>query len=459
MSKMVRKLIECLRLTFSLEFIDKVARRTKFVQRESTLTAQKFISLCAFYKDSICETSLSKLCSIVAAEENIIISPQALNERFNEYSVEFLKEILKELLINQNNVLRKDGSKLQNMFNRINVVDSTSFKISDNLKDTYKGTGGHSANAAVKIQLQYNILSGQFLACDVGKGATSDTEYVPEIQKSIQPKDLFLKDLGYFKMEDLNIIDKSEAFYISKLKKYSVIYINDGKKYSQIDILEKVKDLKIGETLDIPDAYIGSNKKLKSRLIITKLSDENKRKREIKYQQAEKRHKSRMDDERLDIWNSINIYVTNIDKHSLCAEQIHDLYTLRWQVEIMFKIWKSIFRIDRVKKVKLHRFQCFLYGKLISILLSSIIVFKAKENLNLNERKHISEFKAFAIVKEYSCNIKDCVFSKSGVFPTMINNIFKLISKCGVKSKNKRKKSSGDILDSIELAVSNMGSL
>jgi hypothetical protein len=69
MSKMVRKLIECLRQAFTLEFINKVARETKFVQRESTLTAQKFISLCAFYKDSICKTSLSNLCSIIASKK------------------------------------------------------------------------------------------------------------------------------------------------------------------------------------------------------------------------------------------------------------------------------------------------------------------------------------------------------------------------------------------------------
>ncbi|MBC2581946.1 IS4 family transposase [Clostridium sp. DJ247] len=264
------------------------------------------------------------------------------------------------------------------------------------------------------MQLQYDILSGQFLSCDVGNAATSDTSYIPETQKSIQPKDLILKDLGYFKMDDLKIINKNEAYYISKLKKYTVIYISEEKRYAQVDILEKAKSLKEGETLDIPDAYVESNKNLKTRLIITKLSEENKKKRELKNQKADKRYKSRMDDERLDIWNSINIYVTNIDKKALCAEQIHELYTLRWQVEVMFKIWKSIFKIDRVKKVKLHRFQCFLYGKLISILLNSIIVFKAKEYIGLNEKKHISEFKSFAIVKEYSCNIRNCIFSKLG---------------------------------------------
>ena len=55
---------------------------------------------------------------------------------------------------------------------------------------------------------------------------------------------------------------------------------------------------------------------------------------------------------------------------------------LRWQVEIMFKVWKSIFKISNTKNnkhIKIQRFKCFLYGRLISILFSSGIVFVAKD--------------------------------------------------------------------------------
>lgn len=449
MNKNVRQLTECLRETFSPEFIDRVSKKTKFVQRESQLTADKFLFLCTFYGDSICKESLSKLSAILAAEDNILISPQALHERFNEYSVEFLKNILKELLLRQNSFLAKDN-KVKNLFNRINVVDSTGFKISDNLKDVYPGTGGHSASAAIKIQLNYDILSGQFLACDLTNGSKNDSEYLPEIQKFIQPKDLFLKDLGYFKMEDLNIIDVRKAYYISKIKKYTIISIYDGKKYSQVDILEKVKDLNPGEILDIPHVALGSKKNLKSRLIITKLSEENKIKRQIRDKEENKGKKRRMDPERLDLWNSINIYITNISEDDLDAAQIHDLYTLRWQVEIMFKVWKSIFKINNIKKVQQYRFECFIYGKLLSILINSMIVFKAKNSLPKHS-KEISELKAFAVTKEMTCKFKQLLRGKISDFTRHLNGVFKSIYIFSCKTKSKKKKTSGDILNSIRI--------
>jgi hypothetical protein len=447
-----RKMTELIKEMFEKEFLNNIARRTKFIQRESTFTAENFISLCLFYKDSICEASLSELATTLESEEQMNISPQALHERFNVYSVEFLKNILRETLIRQNKVLSIKENKIQRLFNRINVVDATSFKISDNLKEFYKGTGGHSASAAVKIQLQYDILSGQIFACDVGKGSSSDADYVSEIQKTIQANDLVLKDLGYFKMDDLKYIDKAKAFYISKIKKHTITYINDGKKCSQVDILEYVKDLAVGQTLDIPDAYIGANKKLKTRLIITKLSEENKLKRETKNKLASKRCKSRMNDERSELWDSVNIYVTNIDNSTMKGDEIHDLYSLRWQVELMFKVWKSIFKINKVKKVSLHRFECFLYGKLISIVLDSVIVFKAKE-LALKDKKYISIFKAFAIVRENSCKIRDSLLKKNTSYWSLANKIITLILKRGVKSKKKDKKRAEDIIKITEIST------
>ncbi|MPN12630.1 hypothetical protein SDC9_159948 [bioreactor metagenome] len=59
----------------------------------------------------------------------------------------------------------------------------------------------------------------------------------------------------------------------------------------------------------------------------------------------------------------------------------------------MFKVWKSIFKINQVKKVKIERFKCFLYGRLIALLLSSSIVFTAKNIIIENENKEISEIK------------------------------------------------------------------
>ncbi|HDR3312962.1 TPA: transposase [Bacillus cereus] len=38
----------------------------------------------------------------------------------------------------------------------------------------------------------------------------------------------------------------------------------------------------------------------------------------------------------------------------LPKEQIYDFYSLRWQVELIFKIWKSFFRIHHFNSAKLE---------------------------------------------------------------------------------------------------------
>ena len=61
-------------------------------------------------------------------------------------------------------------------------------------------------------------------------------------------------------------------------------------------------------------------------------------------------------------FNSVNAYISNVSDKIFDSPQIHELYTARWQIEIMFKIWKSIFKINEVKKVKTKRFKGFIYG-------------------------------------------------------------------------------------------------
>ncbi|APM38848.1 transposase [Clostridium kluyveri] len=75
-------------------------------------------------------------------------------------------------------------------------------------------------------------------------------------------------------------------------------------------------------------------------------------------------------------------------------KQIHEIYSLRWQVELIFKIWKSIFHISNVKPVKIERFKCQLYGKLILLVLSSIVMFKMRAELLEKNRFGASEIKA-----------------------------------------------------------------
>lgn len=142
----------------------------------------------------------------------------------------------------------------------------------------------------------------------------------------------------------------------------------------------------------------------------------------------------------------ISIYIANIEEAVLSAEQVHEFYSLRWQVEIIFKTWKSIYHIHGVKPVKIERFQCQLYGKLILLLLSSTVMFKMRTLVLENRELETSEIKASEIVHEYI----DRLYFELIKFPSRTFNTLKLvfenIIRNGLKSHRKDKKTVFDIL-------------
>ena len=54
------------------------------------------------------------------------------------------------------------SSPYTSVFKRIRILDSTAFQLPDPFSSVYPGAGMHHT-AGVKIQLEYDLLSGQFL--------------------------------------------------------------------------------------------------------------------------------------------------------------------------------------------------------------------------------------------------------------------------------------------------------
>ncbi|EMF0052632.1 transposase [Enterococcus hirae] len=46
----------------------------------------------------------------------------------------------------------------------------------------------------------------------------------------------------------------------------------------------------------------------------------------------------------------LNIYITNCPVVHVPMDMVHEVYSLRWQIELLFKVWKSVFKINKIKK-------------------------------------------------------------------------------------------------------------
>ena len=81
--------------------------------------------------------------------------------------------------------------------------------------------------------------------------------------------------------------------------------------------------------------YIGKKRKLPTRLVVYKLTPEQTEKR-LKTRAINEKKKNVTYLERTKRLSGVSLFITNIPLENTTKEQIHELYSLRWQIEVLF---------------------------------------------------------------------------------------------------------------------------
>ena len=122
--------------------------------------------------------------------------------------------------------------------------------------------------------------------------------------------------------------------------------------------------------LDLP-VYIG-HERVPCRLLAYRLPEPVVQERRRKALE-EARKKGRILTQEYLNWLAFGFYITNVTREMLSAKVVRIVYGLRWQVELMFKNWKSLLSLHILKGTRSERIKCILYGRLITITMLTII--------------------------------------------------------------------------------------
>lgn len=392
------KILNELSSYFSEPEIEKLARSSKFIQRStSRLSGKSFLEMNVFDSTDGKERSLNDSCDWLEEHYGIDITKQSLDERYNTDSVRFMRGCFARFMNEMKDEKLEQVSELP--FSKIQLTDSTSYKIPANLSTFYPGpTKG--VDAMVKMQFNYDLLGGQVEDLLITEGVANDHSYKFGASEKIDSKALYIRDLGYFNIDYLSTISEKRGKFLSRSKSNSVYSKkNADGKYERLELGDYLPAP--GETIDLSDVYLGSKKKkIKVRLIIQGVPDEVGRERLKRLEAKKVQHKKwNLTQQAKDMcW--FNVYVTNTTPKQLPSSMVRLVYSLRWQIELVFKIWKSVFKIDEIKQMSIFRFECYIYSKLIAILITLRIQNKVGQFLWEEEKFELSPIKAAKLIKK-----------------------------------------------------------
>ncbi|MEH6908903.1 IS4 family transposase, partial [Neobacillus drentensis] len=314
---------------FSSNYLDKAARKVSFLQRSSKFKPIDFISLCGFFNHYSGTKSLSQLCGILESKRNISLTTEGLNQRFNDTGVSLLRAIFQELL-SKHFLSFTIPSQYQLDIRRLRILDSTAFELPVTYIEKYQGYH----KSGVRIQLEYDLLNGEFLHLAVQNGRESDYTFGQTLSNSIKKHDLIIRDLGYLSFGVLAEINKRDAYYISRLKTNIVNYVKeDTGFYTKLDLDKIMEEMEIGEVREIENIYVGKDKMNIPRLILCKLTDEQTEQRKKRLQKKEIKKGVKVSHQTQKL-SRLNMFISNIPYQSIPKEEIQPFYSLRWQIEI-----------------------------------------------------------------------------------------------------------------------------
>ncbi len=412
------------------ERINRLAVEANFIIRKGKIDGFKFLDVLLFTYFNHKELSLNDLSVEILKRYDIIISKQSIDERFTDKAVIFFKSVLEDAL---NNVVYENYQLKFTQYNSVRIKDSTSFQLPENMEQKYRGSGGNGSKSAIRIQFEYDLKTGKIIDLSIHAFVDQDISNTIITIDNINKNDLIIRDLGYVSIAYLQEIKARNAFYLNRLNSSTKAYEKKNGKFIEIDFVKLNKHMNKNGLIRIEKAIYIGQEKLKTRIIIEVIPDEEYKKRLKKAQKnAKVKHRKISDAKKARM--HLNLFITNTD---IPSKQIRLLYTLRWQIELMFKIWKSIGEIDKVKKMKLERFETFLYAKLIWIVINWHIMRQIVGYYFNEEGIKISPYKLYKSLKASILEFRDVI--KKGIDQTCryIENMAKISRYNHISDKKK----------------------
>jgi hypothetical protein len=380
--------------------VNQIARRTQFVQRKSALNGHKFLQVLVFGFIENPQSSLNGLAQ-VCLDLGVTITPQGGDERINQYSVVFLKEMFSHAMETFKNDVPLPLEVLR-QFTAVNILDSSVKALPENMVEEYPGCGGDGPQASLKVQLVFEFLYGNLKQVALRAGREPDQVY-RDYLKVIEAGSVTVVDLGYFSVDAFGTIAHQDAYFLSRYLFGTKLFTPNG---DQIDLLDTLQST-TASSVDM-NMLLGAQQHLPGRLVAVRCPQEVADRRRQKAIESAKR-KGRTPSEEYLALLDWTIFVTNVPFEMLSVQQVVLLYRVRWQIELVFKLWKSYCGLGRIAGLRRERVLTELYAKMIGIVLTHFLIAPLRMPDGVGTNREISPVQVRQILRRFARHLNQAL--------------------------------------------------
>ncbi|MBW6481213.1 MAG: IS4 family transposase [Bacteroidales bacterium] len=341
---------------FSPEWLKQAAKETGLIKRERKVTAvEMFWVLVNSYGVRLAR-NLAFIKRNYEKASNKKLSDSSWYERFTPELVAFLKicviHAIEMLALEQNKVLNEKLAKFKDVL----IQDSTIIRLHKSLARKFPAARSRTVAAGVKVGMLVSAVANSPKSIGIYPERTNELKTL-RIGPWIKDR-ILLIDLGFYKHQLFARIIDNEGFFVSRLKG------------SADPLIVGMHSVCRGNSIDVVGKHISEIlPKLKRQILDVEV--------EVSFKRRKYNGKERMDTERFRLVAVFNedeekyhVYLTNINKDVLEAEDVAKLYGARWDIELIFKELKSRYALDVVNTRNTQIIEAFIWISILTLFVS-----------------------------------------------------------------------------------------
>lgn len=252
------------------------------------------------------------------------------------------------------------GHKLA-LFRDILIHDGCSFGLKDALAKQWPGRFTKVTPAAIELHVTMSALTDQLLAVTLAPDKEAERAFAPKASEVTGC--LLLEDRGYEHRQFFLDVQAAEGFYIIRGKSnirptIRKAYNRSGRRLRHVEGKRLQWKILPQETVDLDIDWGKGNSFYQGRLVaIYKRGKRNKK--------------------------TFTYLHTNLDRRTFRIDDVGTLYRLRWQIELLFKEWKSHANLHRFDTAKSAIAEGLIWASILAATLKRFIAHAAERILGV----------------------------------------------------------------------------